>query len=724
MASKCRFLLAVWMAVAVSCASPPAGTPEKRRKCSAATLPRDTRRDDVGFRLVSPVSIHNGEFEAIVPGDLDGDGDDDFVAPGKEGDWLFVRESSGYVGSRLARQSYRGAFVDVDQDGALDYVFAPKESPGQLRVAYGSTPDGVRGHGVELLGEEELGFTPSKWSLIEGGRGFAFAAADGSRLVVLGYEPRRGPWVQHLDGEIIQVAEMLSGKQVHLLVLHELEHSPEERKLSVFSFSDSGLLQVQTHAVPGARRFVVLAGTAASGPVVLFGTDDSYRSAVIDEAGNLEWRSEQKSVIARGVRLVPGRGDLAHSYGLAGVLELVMVDEQTIRVVSRHFVGRSHWVRALREPDGGVGLIAQADYGVLLHFPVNSMGESMEIPAPVLMAIGEERAYDIAAADLDGDGKEEILATFPVEGRIGVYDWRSGLTLQDIPAQGAMFLGVLEGKDVKPLRIGVSGASFAVYGAGSAGLLEQKQTFEIRGIGYRVLPLVQADVRGFVVPVPSRSAFEVFLEQNDASFRAVASGEFSGIGPATSAWVDLDCDGEQDIVSVDFYKSEIHAFRGRGDGVFEHIGATKTAGAPLAIEAWSTDRGAVVLVGSVAARELRSYVLSPKGEWTHADSLELEVLGLPMYNVIPRMIRRVKTCESEGSWIVLGDGGQIRQGKIDADGRLTIEHEYPSLALGAVYSFVLSDIDGDGADDLIMAEGDQHAPWIGVWMGACGEVGQ
>lgn len=78
----------------------------------------------------------------------------------------------------------------MDQDGALDYVFAPKESPGQLRVAYGSTPDGVRGHGVELLGEEELGFTPSKWSLIEGGRGFAFAAADGSRLVVLGYEPR------------------------------------------------------------------------------------------------------------------------------------------------------------------------------------------------------------------------------------------------------------------------------------------------------------------------------------------------------------------------------------------------------------------------------------------------------------------------------------------------------------------------------------------------------
>ncbi len=198
----------------------------------------------------------------------------------------------------------------------------------------------------------------------------------------------------------------------------------------------------------------------------------------------------------------------------------------------------------------------------------------------VSYSTGSSTAYAVAVADINGDGKPDLVETS--NGIVGLLLGNGDGTFQpvkNISADQATAVAIADvNGDGKPdLLLGVAGGIGVLLGNGD-GTFQPEVNYSFGGLGASSIAV--ADVNGDgkldVVAMDGESGnVSVVLGNGDGTFQPVVTyGGATGLGNPSVAVADVNGDGKLDLLAVTFQIDSkgdggIGVFLGNGDGTFQ-----------------------------------------------------------------------------------------------------------------------------------------------------------
>lgn len=362
----------------------------------------------------------------------------------------------------------------------------------------------------------------------------------------------------------------------------------------------------------------------------------------------------------------------------------------------------------------------------------------------------------IAVADLDGDGKADLVATLANANKVAIIlgrgDGSLARTLELDPGgqPGVAAIGDLNGDGRNDLAVALTDSVSVLLNQGGGGFASRVEYPVQKNPGHMVLADVNGDGhRDLAVTSADSSFVSVLLNRGDGSFAAATKHEVGGVALALAAG-DLNGDGRDDLAVALGGKAEsVILLFGASDGTFSARTIDSFANAVVIGEldgdgkpdlALSTGRAVRVLLnqggGSFSAPV--DYPAGPvdacfghalvMGDTNRDGRADLALLNDDCENVtFLRNRGDGRFADAEVFWVgtypwllAFGDLNRDRRDDLvfvsdylqptvlpaQPDGGFVSDY-FPVTPL-LTHSSVLGDVDGDGRLDLVFGVGDEH----------------
>ena len=343
-------------------------------------------------------------------------------------------------------------------------------------------------------------------------------------------------------------------------------------------------------------------------------------------------------------------------------------------------------------------------------------GASMaQFSAPADYNVGQG-PYNVVAADINHDGKLDLVAANYLDGSLSVLLGNGDgtfLPATNYQVSGGTFpgpfivvIGDFNNDTQQDLVTGSIGTNTVEFYAGNGdGTFAAPVDFDIAGGAYGLATGdFNADGRPDIVAA-AFSADQLSILMGSSNLVFVASTNLpTGNGPASVAVGDFNGDGKLDLVNVNYYDDSISVFLGNGDGTFGartdyDVFGGGIVSRPVYVATGDFNGDGKIDLVVVESADACVLVLIGKGDGTFFPGVKYPVGAYPSW---------VAVADLNGDGIpelVVANAGDFSVSILPGVGEGTFQPEYriPLEYFGYPFSVATGDLDNDGCPDLVLA---------------------
>lgn len=305
----------------------------------------------------------------------------------------------------------------------------------------------------------------------------------------------------------------------------------------------------------------------------------------------------------------------------------------------------------------------------------------------ILTALGPNSENEIVLVEAKADGR--VLAYASDRDPVG--DWSfdgviERLFVADADGNGMddIFVAIRE-EDDERLRILLQGRD---------GEWEEGQTLAVP-----IPSALRVDVVGGrrLLFLGSTDSLRIF--ERSAAGTYVAAQEFAGVDLLGIA--DVTCDGVADLFVSDGTADRVDLLRTDSSGTFQLVEGFAAGAQPVGVAAWTGGKNVISVVGLADGR-VSSHFIQPDGKARVLETIR------PWGDEVGRLLALERIdipCPGIGSWVAVREDGGVALGSVDSSGRMAVLEHLPPVAETVAPLSEVRDLDGDGAEDLLIATG-------------------